>query len=75
MKNYFSVFDLTPAFDIDTRTLEKSYFNAQRLFHPDRLVGKGPMERQQAVLHSMLVNEATAGTCKTFIGAKQHNGR
>ena len=38
--------------------LEKLYFQAQRVFHPDRLVGKGPMERQQAVLQSMLINEA-----------------
>jgi molecular chaperone HscB len=56
--DYFAVFSLPRAFDIDIPDLEKSYFAAQRRFHPDRLIGKNPAERQQAIVQSMLVNEA-----------------
>ena len=61
MQNYFSVFSLPTAFDLDVAALEKRYFDAQRQSHPDRLVGKSAPERQQAISQSMLVNEAYAG--------------
>jgi molecular chaperone HscB len=58
MHNYFSVFDLPPAFEIDLADLEKRYFTVQRACHPDRFVGKPPAEKQQAILYSMQANEA-----------------
>jgi molecular chaperone HscB len=57
-QNYFFVFDLPLSFDVNPGELEKSYFSEQRRFHPDRLTGKSPAERQQAITQSMLVNEA-----------------
>jgi molecular chaperone HscB len=57
-QNYFAVFNLAPSFDLDLAALEKSYFTAQRQFHPDRMVGKDAAQRQQSILQSMLVNEA-----------------
>lgn len=58
MNNFFSVFDILPSFDLDLTDLEKRYFAVQRICHPDRLVGKPPAERQQAILKSMQANEA-----------------
>lgn len=58
MINFFSLFDIPVSFDIDLAELEKRYFALQRVCHPDRLVGRPPAERQQAILKSMQANEA-----------------
>ncbi len=57
-RDYFSILGLSPAFDIEAADLKKRYFSAQRAFHPDRLVGKGPQDRRLAISHSMLLNSA-----------------
>jgi molecular chaperone HscB len=56
--DYFSLFGLESSFDIDVADLEKRYFTAQRSFHPDRVGGKSPAERNAAIGMSMRVNEA-----------------
>lgn len=58
MQSHFSLFDLLPAFDIDLAELERRYFEAQRLFHPDRYAGKSAVERGRAIERSMRINEA-----------------
>lgn len=58
MLNYFFLFELQQAFDIDLSALEKKYFSAQMRFHPDRLIGKSAIERQQSIHQSMIINEA-----------------
>ncbi|MEK6746841.1 MAG: Fe-S protein assembly co-chaperone HscB [Pseudomonadota bacterium] len=55
---YFEIFSITPTFDIDQAQLEAEYFKAQRLFHPDRFVGKSVEERNQALQKSMDINKA-----------------
>jgi molecular chaperone HscB len=54
----FSLLGLPATFDLDSGDLEKRYFTAQRIFHPDRLVGKSPAERTAAINTSMRLNEA-----------------
>ncbi|MEZ5690953.1 MAG: Fe-S protein assembly co-chaperone HscB [Rickettsiales bacterium] len=55
---YFSLFNLNPAFDIDISNLESEYFKAQRLFHPDRFIGKSAEEKIQALQKSADINKA-----------------
>ena len=69
--DYFAVFSLPRNFNLDSAALEKRYFEAQRQFHPDRLVGKSPAERQQAIAQSMLVNEAYQ-TLKSTLARARH---
>lgn len=54
----FSLLNLNPAFDIDIAKLEAEYFKAQRLFHPDRFVGKPSDEKMAALQKSMDINQA-----------------
>jgi len=54
----FALLGLMPSFDMDDAALEASYFKQQRLFHPDRTVGKPPLERQAALQRSVDINEA-----------------
>ena len=36
MSNPFEVFDLDPSYSLDLKVLDKTYFNLQRAFHPDK---------------------------------------
>ncbi len=56
--NPFSILGLTPGFDMDLQALETSYFKEQRLYHPDRFIGKPPAERNAALQKSADINEA-----------------
>jgi len=56
--NYFQILGLEPSFDLDVKTLEKSYFDLQRAAHPDRQLGKSEQERIVAIERSMDANEA-----------------
>jgi molecular chaperone HscB len=71
MINFFSLFELPVSFDVDLNDLEKRYFTVQRICHPDRLVGRPPSERQQAILKSMQANEAYE-TLKTPLLRARH---
>ncbi len=57
-QDFYSVFNLSPSFDLDLAALEKRYFELQRQFHPDRMLGKLPAERQRALQASMTANQA-----------------
>ena len=56
--NPFALLQIPESFDLDLAILEKTYFAQQRLFHPDRLVGKSPAERNAALQRSADINEA-----------------
>ena len=56
--NYFELLGLSPAFNLDLQALESAYFTQQRLYHPDRFVGKLPAERQAALHRSVDINKA-----------------
>ena len=58
MQSYFQLLELPATFTIDLKQLDRAYFQAQRVTHPDRLVGKPEAERVQAIVQSQLVNEA-----------------
>ena len=58
MTDFFSLFDLPNAFDLDSAALEKAYFAQQRQYHPDRMAAKPEKERIAALQHSMTINEA-----------------
>jgi molecular chaperone HscB len=55
---HFSLLNIPINFDIDQSKLEEEYFKAQRLFHPDRFVGKSAEERNKALQKSMDINKA-----------------
>ncbi len=71
MTDYFSLLNITQAFDIDLATLEAEYFKAQRQYHPDRFVGKPAGERNQALQKSMDINHAYE-TLKNPLTRAQH---
>lgn len=58
MHNLFEILSLPTGFDLNLKALEQAYFKAQRLHHPDMLVGKPEAERIKAIEQSQLVNEA-----------------
>lgn len=58
MISYFSLLNISPAFDLDLTALEAEYFKAQRQYHPDRFVGKPAEERNQALQKSININQA-----------------
>jgi molecular chaperone HscB len=55
---FFGLLDIKPSFNIDPKELEKHYFEKQRLYHPDRFIGKPPAERNAALQKSADINEA-----------------
>ncbi len=58
MENLFAILGLSPAFTLNLKALEQAYFAAQRVTHPDRVIGKPEAERIAAVTRSQLVNDA-----------------
>ncbi len=58
MNNHFSLFKLSPAFNIDIATLEKNYRTIQSKSHPDRFVSATPAEKLQSIQLATLANEA-----------------
>jgi molecular chaperone HscB len=57
-KNYFELFGIAPAFELDAGTLAERYRELQRIVHPDRFANASPQERRLAVQGSSHVNEA-----------------
>jgi len=57
-KNYFEVFGLPVAFDVDQAQLVERYRELQREIHPDRFAGAGDREQRLAVQYATYVNEA-----------------
>ncbi len=58
MKNHFTLFKLSPVFNIDTVALEKNYRTIQSASHPDRFVSATPAEKLQSMQLATLANEA-----------------
>lgn len=57
-KNYFELFDLPVAFDIDTDELAVRYRELQRCIHPDKFAGGTDQERRLSLQMAALINEA-----------------
>ncbi|MFW5431523.1 MAG: Fe-S protein assembly co-chaperone HscB [Methylophilaceae bacterium] len=58
MKNHFTLFKLSPVFNIDTVALEQNYRTIQAESHPDRFVSATPAEKLQSMQLATLANEA-----------------
>ena len=58
MKNHFELFGLTPAFALETESLERSYREIQSQIHPDRYAHAGDAERRASMQWATRVNEA-----------------
>lgn len=57
-EDYFSVLELSAAFDINSQELEKNYLQKQRKLHPDRFVLSEEQEKGYAARSSSLLNKA-----------------
>ncbi len=60
MINYFTLFNIQPAYAIDKDELEREYFKLQMQYHPDRSVGLSEAQKMQVSLKSADVNEGYA---------------
>ena len=58
MSQYFTLFQLEPAFDIDAENLEQTYRALAARFHPDKFASASAFEQKQAVMMSSTINEA-----------------
>lgn len=56
--HYFAYFGLEPTFNLSQDALQKSYFDHQRLYHPDQLTQASETERLSAIRYSMSLTEA-----------------
>jgi len=56
--DHFARLGLPAALDFDAVALDKAYFAKQRLWHPDRFVGKPAEERAKASVEAAAVNDA-----------------
>lgn len=56
--NYFELFGLTPAFNIDAATLEMHFRKLQSESHPDRFVTASTAEKLKSMQLATLANEA-----------------
>ena len=57
-QNYFQLFGLEPAFDLDLNVLNQRYRAIQAQVHPDKFVGKHDQEQRLAVQFTSFVNAA-----------------
>lgn len=57
-ENYFEIFDLPLAFDVDLSLLAERYRGVQRVLHPDKYVNSGERERRLSVQAATRVNDA-----------------
>jgi len=58
LKNHFELFGLTPAYALETESLERSYREIQSRIHPDRYAHAGDAERRASMQWTTRVNEA-----------------
>lgn len=56
-RNYFELFGLTPAFEIDPDVLTARYRDLQRAAHPDRYAHASPQDRRLAVQQAADIND------------------
>lgn len=57
-EDFFHLFAIEPAFEVDLVTLEQHYRNLQKRLHPDFFAHRGPLERRLSLEHITRVNEA-----------------
>lgn len=57
-KNYFELFGLPTAFEVDAAALAERYLELQRVVHPDRYANASERERRLAVQGASHINEA-----------------
>jgi len=57
-RDYFALFGLSPAFEIDLSVLEQNYRKLQSEAHPDRFVSATPAKKLQSMQLATLANEA-----------------
>ena len=57
-RNHFELFNLAPAYSLDTERLEDSYKELQSLVHPDRYAQAADAERRASMQWTTRVNEA-----------------
>src|SRR5258707_13312635 len=57
-RNHFELFNLAPAYSLDTARLEDSYKELQSLVHPDRYAQAADAERRASMQWTTRVNEA-----------------
>jgi molecular chaperone HscB len=57
-QNYFSLFDLEPAFDLDLNILSQRYRVIQSQIHPDKFSGGSDQSQRLALQYASRVNEA-----------------
>jgi molecular chaperone HscB len=55
--NYFSLFDFTPAFDIDTALLAARYRELQKAVHPDKFANGTEQQKLLSVQRTAQVND------------------
>ncbi|MBW3941348.1 Fe-S protein assembly co-chaperone HscB [Neisseria meningitidis] len=58
MSQYFTLFQLEPAFDIDAENLDQTYRALAARFHPDKFASASAFEQKQAVMMSSTINDA-----------------
>jgi molecular chaperone HscB len=58
LKNHFELFGLTPAYALETESLERSYREIQSRIHPDRYAHAGDAERRASMQWTTRLNEA-----------------
>jgi molecular chaperone HscB len=56
--NYFEVFGLPRMLNIDLKTLERTFHELSRKYHPDYFTTAGPEERQRALQMTATLNDA-----------------
>jgi molecular chaperone HscB len=56
--DHFARLDLACGYDIDLALLDRRYFAAQRLLHPDRFATKSATERAHSLAHATDLNRA-----------------
>ncbi len=54
--NYFELFDIPETFDLDARSLQRTFRQLQSSFHPDRHVNKSPRQKDMAERWSIETN-------------------
>lgn len=57
-KNYFELFGLPVAFEIDLEDLSLRYRDLQRTVHPDRFANASELEKRLSLQQTALINEA-----------------
>ncbi len=57
-QHYFALFGLSPAFDIELKTLESNYRKIQSESHPDRFITATSAEKLASMQMATLANEA-----------------